>query len=194
MPPCSSATVFEGRWVSTPGAPPYTSAEAGEVLHPTIGGWGGYAMATHNVTAATRSPSGAPWEWSWEPRGCALPPFRPRRFCEAARDTLLVGDSLMYQTYQSWAAQLGAPPSCETHRAVIGRCAASVCGGKVRLEYVQNKLSDLRKALSWPPAHRAVGEYSAPTPRTPRRATRSTHAAEPPRPYARQRRGHIRTT
>ena len=66
-----------------------------------------YALVSKNVTAAMRSPSGAPWEWRWEPHSCALPPFRPARWCAAGRHTLLVGDSLMFQTYQSWAAQLG---------------------------------------------------------------------------------------
>ena len=107
-----------------------------------------------------QSPRGAPWEWRWEPSACKLSAFRAARFCEAARDTLLVGDSLVQQTYKSWVAQLGSPPNCETHRSIVGRCTASVCGGKVRLDYIQNKLCNLRWTPSWPPHHNSLGEYT----------------------------------
>ena len=162
LPLCTAETLFDGRWVSVRSPHPYTPAAVGEKLlnsNPAVDG-GRYALATHNVTAAMRSPSGAPWEWTWEPSDCELPAFRAARFCKAARDTLLVGDSLIHQTYKSWAVQLGSPPNCETHRAIVGRCTASVCGGKVRLEYVHNKLCKLKQTPSWPPSHNSLGEYT----------------------------------
>lgn len=142
---CSLEQALSGAWHPQRLAPPYGSeADFDAWPHKYQSPW---AQRQRRVDAATF----APWEYRWRPdANCSFPSFRPRLFCSRARSMLFVGDSLVFQIFKSLVALINATgvsclrrrsPPPAVGRQGIGACHVRACAGRVRLAFIQNKMS-----------------------------------------------------